>query len=90
MKYKCRSCQREFSKLLIPLESIKILPSQLRPGDMVPDGQCLSCRGFVYAEGRFATAKKSSANDTPVYEREDLAWTEIKAMFSYKEEELLF
>ena len=29
-------------------------------------------------------------NDTPVYEREDLAWTEVKAMFSYKEEELLF
>jgi len=58
MKYNCRSCQREFSKLLIPLENIKNLPSQLRPGDMVPDGQCQFCRGFVIKEGRFATAQE--------------------------------
>lgn len=58
MKYNCRSCQREFSTLLIPLQSINNLSSQLRPGEIVPDGQCPSCRGFVYAKGRFATAQE--------------------------------
>ena len=58
MMYNCRSCKREFSKLLIPIQSINNLHSQLRPADIVPDGQCPFCRGFVYAEGRFATAKE--------------------------------
>jgi hypothetical protein len=60
MKYNCRSCQREFSKLLIPLERINNLPRQLRPGDTVPDGQCTYCRGFVDAVGRLATAYEIS------------------------------
>jgi hypothetical protein len=39
---------------------------------------------------RFRRAYRLIYKDTPVYEREDLAWTEVKVFFSYKEEDLLF
>ena len=58
MKYNCRSCKREFLKLPAPLDKINNLLGWLRPGDVVPDGQCSSCKGFVDEEGRFATVEE--------------------------------
>ena len=58
MKYDCLSCHQVFTNFLIPLDNMIDLHCRLQPGAMVPDGQCPSCRGFVYEKSRFATARE--------------------------------
>lgn len=58
MKYICRVCRNEYSLLKNMFPNFQGLLDQMRPGDLVPDGQCPDCGGLAYAAGRFASQQE--------------------------------
>lgn len=60
MRYICRSCQGGFGEPPIPFARINDLANRLQTGDVVPNGQCPDCGGFVHEAGRFATHQEVS------------------------------
>ena len=55
----------------MPISELKKPFEHLRPGDVVPDGQCPSCEGFLYEDGRFATTEEI-ARARAIYQSNEL------------------